>query len=59
MLLLNFHGLYTNNRAFSLTFWVFWAFWNDKRKIEKQQKMKFAIGMLIDKDMLKNTFPAV
>ena len=27
--------------------WVFWAFWNDKRKIEKQQKkMKFAIGML-------------
>ena len=38
MLLLNFHGLYTNNRAFSLTFWVFWAFWNDKRKIEKQQK---------------------
>ena len=35
-----------NIRAFSLTFWVFWAFWNDKRKIEKQQKMKFAIGML-------------
>ena len=27
-----------NIRDFSLTFWVFWAFWNDKRKIEKQQK---------------------
>ena len=37
-LLLNFHGLSTNIRAFSLTFWVFWEFWKDKRKLEKQQK---------------------
>ena len=32
-----------NIHAFSLTFCVFWSFWNDKRKIEKQQKMKLAI----------------
>ena len=31
----------------SIRTWVFWTFWNDKRKIEKQQKKKkFAIGML-------------
>ena len=46
VLLLKFHGLSTNIRAFSLTFWVFWVFWNDKRKTETRQKMKFAIGML-------------
>ena len=37
-LLLNFHGLSTNIRAFSLTFWVFSAFSNAKRNIEKQQR---------------------
>ena len=36
ILLLTFHGI--SIRAFSLTFWVLWAFWNDKGKIEKQQK---------------------
>ena len=36
----------TNICAFSLKFWVFRAFWNDKRKIEKQQKKKIVIGML-------------
>ena len=43
ILLLNFHGLSANIRAFLLTFWVFWAFWNDKRKIERQQKNEFCI----------------
>ena len=38
VLLLNFYGLSTNIRAFSLTFWVFSAFSNDKRNIEKQQR---------------------
>ena len=38
VLLTNFHGLSTNTRAFSLTFWVFWAFWNDRKKIETHQK---------------------
>ena len=46
ILLLTFHGLFNNIRAFSLTFWVFWAFWNDKRKIEKQPKNEIALGML-------------
>ena len=35
-----------NIYAFSLTFWVFWSFWNDKRKIEKQQKIRLGIEIL-------------
>ena len=47
VLLLNFLGLSTITRVFSLTFWVFWAIWNDKRKTETHPKTKkFAIGIL-------------
>ena len=48
-----------NIYAFSLTFWVFWSFWNDKRKIEKQQKIRLAIEIDVQGYVEKHFFGCV